>query len=49
MVSAQEPQAEGRTPADILATIAALPMEAGGEEFSGRDHDTILYSDKGVR
>ena len=49
IVIMQEPTAEGRTPADILAAIAALPIEAGGEEFSGRDHDKILYGDKGVR
>jgi len=49
MVITQGPPAEGRTPADILATIAALPMEAGGVEFSGRDHDKILYGDKGAR
>ena len=46
IVIAREPMAEGRTPADILATLAALPMEAGGEEFSGRDHDKILYGDR---
>ena len=49
IVITQEPTAEGRMPADILATIAALPMEDGGEEFSGRDHDKILYSDKSAR
>jgi predicted DNA-binding antitoxin AbrB/MazE fold protein len=49
IVITQEPLAAGRTPADILATIAALPMEAGGEEFSGRDHDKILYGGKGAR
>jgi predicted DNA-binding antitoxin AbrB/MazE fold protein len=32
-----------------LAEIAALPVEGGGEEFSGRDHDRILYGDKGPR
>ena len=48
IVLTQEPTAEGRTPADILATIAALPMEAD-EEISGRDHNKILYGDKGVR
>jgi len=48
IVITQELTAEGRTPADILATIAALPMEAGGKEFSGRDHDKILYGDKGA-
>jgi len=49
IVITQEPTAEGRMPADILATIAALPMEDGGEEFSGRDHDKILYGDTGAR
>ena len=48
IVITQEPTAEGRMPADILATIAALPMEDGGEEFSGRDHDKILYGDTGM-
>lgn len=27
----------------ILAKIAALPLEGDGSEFSGRDHDKILY------
>jgi predicted DNA-binding antitoxin AbrB/MazE fold protein len=49
IVITQEPIAEGRTPADILAAIAALPMEIAGEEFSGRDHDKILYGEKGAR
>ena len=49
IVITQEPTAESRMPADILATIAALPMEDGSEEFSGRDHDKILYGDKGAR
>jgi len=48
-VITQELTAEDRTPADILAAIAALPMAAGGKEFSGRDHDKILYGDKGAR
>ncbi|HSX81089.1 MAG TPA: antitoxin family protein [Candidatus Saccharimonadia bacterium] len=49
IVMTREPTAEGRTPADILAAIAALPLEVGSEEFSGRDHDKILYGDKGTR
>src|SRR5262249_28556031 len=32
-----------RNSAEILAEIAALPLEPGGQEFSGRDHDQILY------
>jgi predicted DNA-binding antitoxin AbrB/MazE fold protein len=38
-----------RTPAQIMTEIAALPMESGGKEFSGRDHDRILYGAKGGR
>lgn len=37
-----------RTPGEILADVAALPMEDGGRDFSGRDHDAILYGDKQV-
>jgi predicted DNA-binding antitoxin AbrB/MazE fold protein len=49
IVMTREPTAEGRTPADILAAIAALPLKVGSEEFSGQDHDKILYGDKGAR
>ena len=35
-----------RTPAEILAGIAALPLNEG-PAFSGRDHDRILYGVKG--
>lgn len=34
-------------PSKILAEIAALPLEQGGIEFIGRDHDRILYGDRG--
>jgi len=30
-------------PAQILARIAALPIEGATDNFSGRDHDRILY------
>lgn len=33
----------GRTPAEILSKIAALPEEGSLEQFSGRDHDAVLY------
>ena len=49
IVITREPTIEGRTSADMLAAIAAPPMEVGGEEFSGRDHDKILYGDRGAR
>lgn len=35
-----------RTPAEILADIAAIPLREG-PEFHGKDHDRILYSAKG--
>jgi predicted DNA-binding antitoxin AbrB/MazE fold protein len=34
---------ENRTSGEILAKIAALPLEGKNDGFSGRDHDTILY------
>jgi predicted DNA-binding antitoxin AbrB/MazE fold protein len=44
------PEPGKRTPAEILAEIAAMAVEStdtGG--FSGRDHDKILYGDQGAR
>jgi len=35
-------QPNGNT-AEMLAEIAALPLESSGEAFSGREHDSILY------
>ncbi len=34
-----------RTPAEILAKLAALPIEGKTDKFSGRDHDKVLYGD----
>jgi predicted DNA-binding antitoxin AbrB/MazE fold protein len=31
-------------PAQILARIAAFPLEGTTDNFSGQDHDRILYS-----
>ncbi len=31
------------TAAQILADIAALPLEGKDDPFSGADHDTVLY------
>jgi hypothetical protein len=28
---------------EIMAEIAAMPMEPGGQEFAGTEHDRILY------
>lgn len=35
-----------RTPAEILAELAALPLEGKTDKFSNRDHDKILYGEK---
>ena len=45
VVTLQNFNQEEKTPAEILAEIAALPLEGTQEEFSGRDHDKILYSE----
>ncbi len=42
VLSAKEKESE-KTPAELLAEIAALPMEGKTDKFSGRDHDKILY------
>jgi len=39
-------EGERRTPAEILSEIAALPREGEADEFSGADHDSILYPRK---
>ena len=46
IVIVREPASTEQSSAEILATIAAIPLESG-EEFSGRDHDRILYGEKG--
>ena len=35
-----------KTPGELLAEIAAMPLEPSSVEFSGRDHDKILYGEK---
>ncbi len=45
----EEQTASACVPANILASIAALPMEGNGGEFSGRDHDRILYGGEDAR
>lgn len=44
IVITKESQPVEKTPAEILAEIAAMPLEGSKDEFSGRDHDSILYS-----
>jgi hypothetical protein len=43
-----EPAGPRRKPNDILAAMDALPMEEG-PQFTGRDHDRILYGEGGAR
>ena len=43
VVMTRESKTENPTPAKILSAIAALPLQENGDEFSGRDHDRILY------
>jgi predicted DNA-binding antitoxin AbrB/MazE fold protein len=41
----QQPRATGKA-VDIIAEIAALPLEGPSDSFSGREHDSILYPKK---
>ena len=40
-----EHKKQRRTAAEIAAEIAALPLEGKTDEFSGRDHDRVLYGE----
>ena len=43
VVVAPDDPIEHRSPASILADIAALPLESTGDESTARDHDRFLY------
>ena len=46
IVITQEPsQANGNT-AEVLAEIAALPLEGSTDAFPGEEHDSVLYPKK---
>lgn len=45
VITHEEVKANGNA-AEILAEIAALPLEGANDNFSGRDHDSILYPNK---
>ncbi len=34
---------------EAIMSIAAMPIEPGGEVFSGEEHDRILYGPRGAR
>jgi predicted DNA-binding antitoxin AbrB/MazE fold protein len=44
IVISREPAAGEVT--EVLAAIAALPLEGADDNFSGREHDSILYGGK---
>jgi predicted DNA-binding antitoxin AbrB/MazE fold protein len=45
VITHEQPKTNGKT-AEILAEIAALPLEGSDEVFEGRDHDSVLYKTK---
>ena len=42
VITHEQPQTNGNT-AEMLAEIAALPLESSSDAFSGCEHDSILY------
>lgn len=44
-ITHEPPRANGNT-AEILAEIAALPLEGSNDTFGGREHDSLLYPSK---
>ena len=45
VITHEQPITNGNT-AEILAEIAALPLEGSNDAFPGREHDSILYPKK---
>jgi predicted DNA-binding antitoxin AbrB/MazE fold protein len=45
VITHEQPKTNGKT-TEILAEIAALPLEGPDDSFEGRDHDSILYPKK---
>jgi hypothetical protein len=43
MVISPPVDSETKSPSQILQDIAAMPLQGKEDEFSGRDHDKILY------
>ena len=43
VITHDQPRANGNA-AEMLAEIAALPLEGPGDAFPGREHDSILYT-----
>jgi predicted DNA-binding antitoxin AbrB/MazE fold protein len=45
MIIQRSTSGDSRSPAEILAGIAALPT-LGGDPFTSRDHDKVLYGER---
>lgn len=45
VITHEEPQTTNSA-VEMIADIAALPLEGSTEPFSGREHDSILYPKK---
>ena len=45
VITHEQPKTNGKT-AEVLAEIAALPLESANDDFAGREHDSILYPKK---
>jgi predicted DNA-binding antitoxin AbrB/MazE fold protein len=42
VITNEKPRSKGNA-AEILAEIAAMPLEGASDSFPGREHDLILY------
>lgn len=49
IVITHEPTKTKGDTAQVLAEIAALPLEGSSEAFSGREHDSLLYPENRVK
>lgn len=45
VITHEQPKTNGNA-AKILAQIAALPVEGPSDDFSGQEHDSVLYKRK---
>lgn len=45
VITHEQPEANGNA-AEILAEIAALPLEGSTDDFAAGEHDSILYPKK---
>ena len=45
VITHEEPKTNGNA-AEIIAEIAALPLESASDGFAGREHDSVLYPRK---